>query len=284
MPVSRKRQLFNSITNFIIKTIKLNNARHLFCAFFEKIVPVYNVQLISGGHLTFYCPNELTLWRAKTLLTKEPETIAWIDSFSKNDILFDIGANVGLYSIYTGKKQIRVFAFEPESQNYAILNRNIYLNQIANKISAFNIAFSDKDEVEKLNLPKFMGGGAINSLGAPTDWQNQEFSPVFEQAVLSFSLDSFLKNYPQIFPNHIKIDVDGIEAKIVNGALKTLKDPRFKSLSIEINEESNKDLATVKLLQEQGLVQVSRKHSELFNEGKFKNVYNYLFRSASQNV
>jgi len=39
-------------------------------------------------------------WRFKTLFEKEPETIDWINSFRKEDVFWDIGANVGIYSIW----------------------------------------------------------------------------------------------------------------------------------------------------------------------------------------
>ena len=50
----------------------------------------------------FYTPNWLCRYRANTFSTKEPETLAWIDTYGSNGVFFDIGANVGLYSIYYG--------------------------------------------------------------------------------------------------------------------------------------------------------------------------------------
>ena len=48
------------------------------------------------GNIKFYSIDELPLWRAHSLLTKEPETIEWIDGFEDNDVFWDIGANIGL--------------------------------------------------------------------------------------------------------------------------------------------------------------------------------------------
>ena len=47
--------------------------------------------------------------RAETLFTKEPDMIDWIDSFPEDFVLWDIGANVGIYSIYAGLKGGGVF-------------------------------------------------------------------------------------------------------------------------------------------------------------------------------
>ena len=93
-------------------------------------------QVTSNGHTyAFVCPNRTVSWRVTTFLTKEPETIEWIDTFSPGDVLFDIGANIGLYSIYAASRNIRVRAFEPESQNYALINQNIFLNGYGDRIA-----------------------------------------------------------------------------------------------------------------------------------------------------
>ena len=55
-------------------------------------------------------PNLITTTRAKTFSSKEPDTLIWIDGFNENSIFFDIGANIGLYSLYTAshKRNIKV--------------------------------------------------------------------------------------------------------------------------------------------------------------------------------
>jgi len=87
--------------------------------------------------LLFFCPNELALWRARTLMEKEPETIGWVDSFKEGDVLWDIGANVGCYSIYAASRGINVRSFEPHFGNYYLLNKNIELNKMGEKIVAY---------------------------------------------------------------------------------------------------------------------------------------------------
>ena len=64
--------------------------------------------------------------RAETFFTKEPDTIEWIESFDKNDVFLDIGANIGIYSLYAAKNVSKVWAIEPESLNFAMLNLNIF--------------------------------------------------------------------------------------------------------------------------------------------------------------
>jgi hypothetical protein len=69
---------------------------------------------LDGLRLKILTPNSLCEWRAKTFSTKEPETLEWIDSIQKDSILWDVRANIGLYSIYAAKRQnCSVWAFEP---------------------------------------------------------------------------------------------------------------------------------------------------------------------------
>lgn len=72
----------------------------------------------------FYAGNPLLLWRAGTLFSKGRETIQWIRTSERNDMFYDIGANVGGYAIYASRRCRKIFAFEPEAQNFAVLNRN----------------------------------------------------------------------------------------------------------------------------------------------------------------
>ena len=79
--------------------------------------------------IKFFVPNKLLNWRVDTFFTKEPETLEWIDNFEKKEnlIFWDIGANIGLYSIYNSLKNPKstTIAFEPSSSNLRILTRNI---------------------------------------------------------------------------------------------------------------------------------------------------------------
>ena len=82
-------------------------------------------------NMTFSVPNKLNHFRIDTFSEKEPETLEWIDEIPHNSILWDIGANVGLYSIYAAKRRnCQVFAFEPSVFNLELLARNIYLNNL----------------------------------------------------------------------------------------------------------------------------------------------------------
>src|SRR5579872_530060 len=92
---------------------------------------------LPNARLRIATPNEMTLWRVETFWQKEPNTLKWIDTFRPDDLFLDIGANIGLYSLYAAfSRGVQVIAFEPESLNYSLLNTNLFLNQIDSKIKA----------------------------------------------------------------------------------------------------------------------------------------------------
>ena len=97
---------------FIIRVFHLLNDLPAFGGVFDFIFDfsISRTKTISHGSvfLTLSCPNALVRYRINTFSDKEPETLSWIDSLTDNDILWDIGANIGLYSCYAAAKGIKV--------------------------------------------------------------------------------------------------------------------------------------------------------------------------------
>ena len=96
----------------------------------------------DDNEINFFSPNDLVVWRANSIYYKESETIDWIDNFKQNDLLWDIGANVGVFR-YMQHQKNRVISFEPSPGNYYILSKNIEINEFDNLISAYPIAIND---------------------------------------------------------------------------------------------------------------------------------------------
>lgn len=233
----------------------------------------------KNGDIAFWSANEICMWRADTLLTKEPETISWIDGFTASDVYWDVGANVGVYALYAAKRSgVRVLAFEPSPFNYYALCRNVELNRMGESLSAYCLAFNDVTVLDYFNMSTLEIGGALSSFGETTDYWGQQFKPQFQQAMIGFSMDDFISIMNPPFPTHLKIDVDGIEAKIVEGGLKTLSDRRLKSVSIELDiKRTSEEARVTQLLAECGLVMKQKKHSDLIASSEFASSYNYLF-------
>jgi len=113
----------------------------------------------NGISIVYRIPNRAALWRVETLPTKEPCTIAWLESMEPGAILLDVGANVGMYTIFAAKvRQATVYAFEPESQNYALLNANIQANELSSQVTAYCAGLSDQQGLDKLYLSEFALG------------------------------------------------------------------------------------------------------------------------------
>ena len=267
-----KRKLFRALTAPLLELCRRNKEACL--DLYERLSPVHRVNS-SEGVWQFFCPNELTAWRVRTFFTKEPDTIRWMRSFNKEDIFYDVGANIGLYTLYAAKQGNRVFSFEPESQNYALLNKNIFLNAMQDSISAFNIALSNKVNFDFLYLREFTFGGALNNFAQNINLNYERFNPAFKQACVSFNLDELVLNQGLPFPTHIKIDVDGIEPRIIEGAKEVLQNRKLKSLLIELNTGLDDHMSVISVLKEFGF-SVSNKVRSALDDPSCK-LYNYIF-------
>lgn len=113
------------------------------CRMIEGFRPFATIEL-SNGELRLACPNFQAWWRAATFFDKEPETLGWIQGFGPGETMLDVGANVGLYSLYAAHRGHRVLALEPESQNFALMNENIHLNGLVSRVTAYCLALSNR--------------------------------------------------------------------------------------------------------------------------------------------
>jgi FkbM family methyltransferase len=232
------------------------------------------------GKLVFYCLGDLALWRARTLFSKEPETVEWIDSFKDGDVFWDIGANIGVYSVYAciGRK-VQVLAFEPSASNYLLLNRNIQYNRLSDQIRAYCVAFAAQTKVDVLNMQSTGFADANSSFAKAKDYRDLPTVPNFVQGAIGYSIDQFVEQFSPPFPTHIKIDVDGLEGDIIKGAERTLKDMRLKSISMEMEADRLDYVAEVlKQTKDAGFELMSKRHADMFEGGPYSMIYNYLLR------
>lgn len=234
----------------------------------------------AGVKMVFATPNQFTLWRVKSIYEKEPWTLEWIEGFANDAILLDCGANVGMYTVWAAATRgVRVYAFEPESQNYALLNRNIRLNRLSDRVQAYCIGLSDESGLSRLHMADLRVGGSNHALGEALDYRHEPLNAVFVQGSVAATLDRLVESGEVPVPTHIKIDVDGIEPKVIAGARATLADPRVRSLLIETNINLADHREMVGELEQLGfdydLAQVKRAERK---EGAFRGVAEYVFK------
>ena len=186
-----------------------------------------------------------TTHRALNFSLREPETIAWIDRFTGDSpVLYDVGANVGIYSLYCKSVHARsnVFCFEPESQSFADLCRNIYINEFTN-ITPYQIAISDSEGLDTLSVSVMSAGAGAAALGMDYVFQAPRHgSSAFLQGVFHTSIDGLWGERGLPPPNYLKIDVDGIEPAILDGASKTLADSALRGLLVEFQYRDESEL------------------------------------------
>lgn len=245
---------------------------------YEKLNPRCEISW-QGKSVVYATPNSATRWRAETLFTKEPVTIAWMSRLTPEDVLADVGANVGMYTIWAaGIAGARVYAFEPESQNYALLNRNIVLNNLGERVKAYCLALSDQAGCSELHLSQFVCGGSCHALGERVNFRLEPSRPAYSQGCVAARLDDLVAAGVLPQPTHLKIDVDGFEHKVIAGAEKTVRDRRLRSMIIEVNPALEPHRRLLDALREKGFrwdaAQVAAAERR---EGAFTGVAEYVF-------
>lgn len=213
---------------------------------------------------------------------KEPMTVSWLKQELKpGDVLYDIGANVGAYSLiasHVSKKKATIYAFEPSFQNFSQLCRNIILNNFQSCIIPFQIPLCKKHCLDRFHYQNLESGGSLHSFSRNIDYKSEVFEPVVSLWMLGLSLND-LVNIPGVLPpTLLKVDVDGLEYDILLGASSVLRNSQLRSILIEINEDLPEETQNIiDFLCDQGLVPLE-KHK------LHRNLHNYIFvRDPHQN-
>ena len=246
---------------------------------YERLNPHCEIEH-EGVGMVFATPSQMTRWRVESIYTKEPWTLEWIADFRPGEVLVDCGANVGMYTIWAAAtRKVKVYAFEPESQNYALLNRNILANGLGDLVKAYCMGLLDKAGLFDLYMEDMRVGGSCHAVGEALGFRHQPLKTKFTQGCIAGTLDELVAKGAVPVPNHIKVDVDGFEPKVIAGARSTLANPAVRSVLIETNMNLEDHRAMVGELNAMGLMhdraQVQRAERK---EGAFKGVAEHVFR------
>jgi FkbM family methyltransferase len=153
------------------------------------------------------------------------------------------------------------------------------LNEVSDRVDAFCMGLSDTAGLSKLHIADLRAGGSCHAVGEALDFKHEPLKAAFTQGCIADTVDSLVANARIPVPNHIKIDVDGFEPKVIAGALSTLAEKAVRSLLIETNQNLEDHREMVKHLNRMGFkhdaAQVTRAERK---DGAFKGVAEYVFR------
>ena len=272
-----KKFMKDSMTGVAKILVKSRLGRYAIDQFLNSAMNSYQIVHHGDAELALIVPNSLSLFRAKTFSSKEPETLDWIDQIPSGSVLWDIGANVGLYSCYAAKTRgCKVFAFEPSVFNLELLARNIHLNKLVEKVVIIPLPLTSSFQTSTLNMTS-TDWGALSTFGESYGDDGKDMSRIFQFSTVGLSMDQAVQILDLPLPSHIKMDVDGIEHLILSGGGTVLK--QVTELAIEVNEDFVEQSKNVKKhCEKAGLIFRERRHSEMFeSDARFRNTYNQIW-------
>jgi FkbM family methyltransferase len=230
----------------------------------------------SGDPILLHVDSLVELTTRLRSCAKEPETVAWIEKHVKpGDVVFDIGANVGVYSFVIDRHshgRAKVYAFEPGVATFLQLTRNVALNRCHGRVIPFPIGFGAVTGVATFNYSSLAPGAALHAVGEPINSHGHSFEPAMRQDILLYSLDDFIPTFGIELPSHIKIDVDGPELDILRGASRTLANPILRTVMIELEPTNPSSSEATGLLERAGFTL-----SSVRSHGTATETSNFLF-------
>jgi len=180
------------------------------------------------NYIVLKTDTELLKSRVKTFYKKEPEMLEWLNFFAKQSIelFFDVGANIGLYSLFwqnLDSKNLAI-AFEPNPSNYKFIQKLI-------KKFKLNII------VEKCPCDSVSKPFTIKECGLSIGESKFKYdSGEFEKArITTTTIDNFTEINKISKPYILKIDVDGKDFDVLRGAVKSLNNKQIVSVDIELD-------------------------------------------------
>jgi FkbM family methyltransferase len=197
-------------------------------------MPKYNFE--------FYCRNNKDDFKIMTIHEQDI-----IDRFIPNerDIVVDVGAHIGLYTIIASKRvgpNGKVIAIEADPSNFEMLNRNIQLNNLTNVLALNYAVYSKEEKNMKLYLPskggkertakQRSGFTKYNTVMLNFVKQNEKFIEVNANTLDNILSESKI-HLEQV--NWIKIDVEGAEFEVLKGAHEILSKAKDIRILMEVH-------------------------------------------------
>lgn len=234
---SASLRILRMILRFSIRLLGLSGRTRWSNEFLQQLDPHIEVH-VDGERYVFHTGNGRLLWRAKTFATEEPLIFEWIKRFKPGDVVLDIGANAGLYSVAFAKRGAVVYACELDPLNAAEIRRNAHLNGVADRVIVLPVACGSQDGVQEVFFRDLSPGDALQSMGRPSPLNTRLGKEPYTAPTVVLSLDQLWVRANLPAPKHIKIDVDGNEKEVAGGILGLCASASTIYLEDERGEES----------------------------------------------
>lgn len=140
-------------------------------------------------------------------------------TINENMTIVDIGANQGIFSLYAASKKARVFSIEPEQINFDILNENIALNNLQERIQTYNVAISKQEGYIDFFMPsvdnKAYSGMNSTNFDFTDNLQSLNDFTIDRKLVKALTLDGIIDQIRSERIDLLKIDCEGAELDII---------------------------------------------------------------------
>ncbi len=151
-------------------------------------------------------------------------------------IFIDIGANQGLYSLCAAmnKNCISCFSFEPVNRTFALLKKNVFINDLSSKCNLINKAVSNKSGSCDISI-KTNHSGVASMLVANNSNKEGDYNTETIETISHVELDNLIWNKDKV-GLIVKIDVEGFEMNVIKELLKTQLARDITEIYFEVNE------------------------------------------------
>ena len=185
---------------------------------FAKLFQPNFKNIISSKSFIWTCFHPRLIWRYSSTFSKlEPLALVWIDSLNAEDVVYDIGANVGVFACAICKlRQSFVVAIEIDPINYSVLASNVVKNNLSRHIISIPLGIWDATGLQNIHYRSLSPGDALQGVNRLSQFVESTTEPahVLCQAVISPSC--LIENITLPKPTAIKLDIDGSEFKILS--------------------------------------------------------------------
>jgi FkbM family methyltransferase len=185
----------------------------------------------SGFEVTFVNPKRVYGWNPSDPRTAiaclvavgeyEPiETHLLKAIANRSQVVIDVGSNVGYYAVELGKVMgsfSRLLAIEPVLESFKQLQRNVQLNELNDRVNMFMTAVGSSEGTAEIFIPETSGSSAASTRNLHNEENHSS------QIVHVTTVDAIMSSSGLDKCDLIKIDVEGAELMVLQGATRTIK-------------------------------------------------------------